>query len=91
MSSCGFWPGTPGGPVQEPAYYAYCVPEPAGFAKAAVRPAGASYNRTLGEFILPYEAVRIAADPDAMLLDFVQSTYEAGATLARWDRTALER
>lgn len=91
VSSCGFWPGTPGGPVQEPAYYAYFVPEPAGLAAAAVRPAAAAYNRALGEFVLPYEVVRTAADPDAMLLDFAQSTYEAGATLANWDRVALER
>ncbi len=91
VSSCGFWPGTPGGPVHEPAYYAYCVPEPTRFAETAVRPAAASYSRALGEFILPYEAVRTAADPDAMLLDFAQSAYEAGATLAGWDRTALER
>ncbi|HEV2457242.1 MAG TPA: DUF5996 family protein [Ktedonobacterales bacterium] len=91
VSSCGFWPGTVGGAVQEPAYYAYMVPEPAGFASAAVQPAAAAYNRELGEFILPYEAVRAAADPDAMLLDFAQSTYEAGASLAGWDRAALER
>lgn len=91
VSSCGFWPGTPGGPVQESAYYAYMAPEPPGFAAAAVRPAAAAYNQEFGEFILPYEAVRTAADPDATLLDFVQSTYEAGAKLANWDRAALER
>ena len=91
VSSCGFWPGTPGGPVQEPAYYAYMAPQPAGFAEATARPAAAAYNRELGEFILPYEAVRTAADPDATLLEFAQSTYEAGATLANWDRAALER
>ena len=91
VSSCGFWPGTPGGPVQEPAYYAYMAPEPAGFAAAAIQPAAASYNRELGEFILPYEAVRAAADPDATLLAFAQSAYETGATLAGWDRAALER
>ena len=91
VSSCGFWPGTVGGPVQEPAYYAYMAPEPAGFAEAVVQPAAASYNRALGEFILPYEAVRTASDPDATLLTFAQSTYEAGATLAGWDRAALER
>jgi hypothetical protein len=91
VSSCGFWPGTVGGAVQEPAYYAYMVPEPAGFATAAVQPAAAAYSRELGEFILPYEAVRTAADPDAVLLDFAQSTYEAGASLAGWDRAALER
>jgi hypothetical protein len=91
VSSVGFWPGMPGGPVEEPAYYAYMAPAPAGFAAAAVRPAAASYNQALGEFILPYEAVRTAADPEATLLAFAQSTYEAGATLANWDRAALER
>lgn len=91
VSSCGFWPGTVGGPVQEPAYYAYMAPEPAGFADAVVRPTAAFYQRELGEFILPYEAVRTAADPDATLLDFAQSTYEVGAQLARWDRAVLER
>jgi Family of unknown function (DUF5996) len=91
VSSCGFWPGTLGGPIQEPAYYAYMAPEPADFAEAAIQPVGAAYCRELGLFILPYEAVRTAADPDAMLLEFVQSTYEAGANLASWDRAALER
>lgn len=91
VCSFGFWPGTPGGPVQEPAYYAYMVPEPPGFAEAMILPASASYNRELGEFILPYEAVRTTDNPDAMLLDFAQSTYEAGANLAGWDRAALER
>jgi hypothetical protein len=91
VSSCGFWPGTPGGPVQEPAYYAYMAPVPPGFADAAVGPSAASYHRALGEFILPYAAVRTAADPDAALLEFAQSTYAAGATLANWDRAALER
>lgn len=91
VSSCGFWPGTPGGPIQEPAYYSYMVPEPADFPEAAILPAAASYNRDLGEFILPYEAVRTADNPDATLLDFAQSTYEAGANLAGWDRAALER
>jgi Family of unknown function (DUF5996) len=91
LSSCGFWPGTPGGPVAEPAYYAYMSPEPAGFAEAGVKPAAASYRRELGEFILPYEAVRSDTDPEAALLAFAQSAYEAGATLAGWDRAALER
>jgi len=91
VSSCGFWPGTSGGPVQEPAYYAYSAPAPPGFAAAVVRPAAAVYNQDLGEFILPYEAVRTAADPDAALLDFTRSTYAVGATLANWDRTALDR
>jgi len=91
VSSCGFWPGTPAGPVREPAYYAYIVPAPPGFAEAAVRPDAAAYHREMGEFILPYEAVRNAADPEAALLDFAQSTYEAGAQFAGWDRAALER
>jgi hypothetical protein len=91
LSSCGFWPGTPGGPVAEPAFYAYMSPELAGFAEADVQPAAASYHRELGEFILPYEAVRSNADPEAALLAFAQSAYEAGATLAGWDRAALER
>ena len=91
VSSCGFWPGTVGGPIQEPAYYEYMVPGPAGFAEAVVQLADAAYQRELGEFILPYEAVRTAADPEATLLAFVQSTYEAGANLAGWDRAALER
>jgi hypothetical protein len=91
VSSCGFWPGTPGGPVHEPAYYAYMAPEPAGYALATVQPTAASYNQTLHEFVLPYETMRTTADPDATLFAFVQSTYEAGATLAGWDRAALER
>lgn len=88
VSSCGFWPG--GGAV-DAAFYAYAYPEPAGFATAAVRPDGAFYSADLHEFLLPYDAVRGAADPDAALLAFFQSTYEAAATLGRWDRGALER
>jgi hypothetical protein len=91
VSSCGFWPGTPAGPIREPAYYAYMAPEPPGFAAAAVRPSAAHYSREANEFILPYEAVRTAADPDSALLEFAQSTYDAGATLGHWDRAALER
>jgi hypothetical protein len=91
VSSCGFWPGTVGGPVQEAAYYAYMAPEPAGFAATKAQPPPAAYNQELGEFILPYEAVRTTADPDATLLAFAQSAYEAGATLAGWDRAPLER
>ena len=87
-SSCGFWPG--GGPVAEPAFYAYAYPEPAGYADHPVRPDGARYNTDLREFILPYEVVRTAADPDAVLLDFCQSTYEIAADLGRWDRAGLE-
>jgi hypothetical protein len=89
VSSCGFWPGNDA--VPQAAFYAYAYPEPAGFSTARVRPAGARYDGTLHEFILAYDDVRAAADPDAALLDFCQSTYEAAADLARWDRAALER
>lgn len=87
--SAGWWPG--GGPLPEPAFYSYSYPEPSGYPEAAVRPAYAYYHRDLKEFILPYEAVRTAQNPDAVLLEFFQSTYEAGAELGRWDRPALER
>jgi hypothetical protein len=87
--SHGFWPGS--GPVKEPSFYAYAVPEPAGFQSIAVRPPQAFYHHELGEFILPYAAVREAPDPDRALLDFIYSTYEQGATLAGWDRAALEQ
>lgn len=86
LSSCGFWPG--GG--EEGAFYAYAYPEPGGFADHPVSPAEARYRSELGEYVLPYEAVRQAADPDRMLLDFLQSTYEAAAVNAGWDRGALE-
>jgi len=88
VSSAGFWPGGPdqGGPC----FYAYAYPAPAGFAAAAASPAAAHFDTQLGEFLLPYEAVRTAADPDADLLAFLQSTYEAAADLAQWDRRALE-
>jgi hypothetical protein len=88
VSSCGFWAG--GGPIAYPAFYAYAYPEPAGFAAAPVRPAQAFYSADVREFILPYDAVRTAADPDSTLLEFVQSTYDAVADSARWDRAALE-
>ena len=88
VSSCGFWPGA--GPVP-PLYYAYAYPEPDGFSAAPVRPDGAYYYGDLHEFVLPYDAVRTAHVPDAALLEFLQSTYEAAADLAGWDRTALER
>jgi hypothetical protein len=88
VSSCGFWSGTP--PVDYPAFYAYAYPEPSGFAGASVGPIGAFYSQDLREFILPYDVVRQANNPDAALLAFVQSTYEAAATLGRWDRAALE-
>lgn len=87
-SSCGFWPG--GGAVQEPAFYAYTYPEPPGYRNYPVRPKEAYYDDTMREHILPYEAVRRAADPDRMVLEFCRSTYEAGAQLGGWDRAELE-
>jgi hypothetical protein len=87
--SCGFWPGS--GPIQEAAFYAYAAPAPAGLASAAILPAQAWYNKDLGEFLLRYEDVRTAPDPDAVLLAFLHSTYAAAADLAGWDRAALER
>jgi hypothetical protein len=89
QSSLGFWPG--GGAVPYPAYYSYVVPQPAGFAEAGVRPAHAFHSKDLGEFILPYDDVRKAANPDDVLLEFAQSTYEAAADLGNWDREGLER
>jgi hypothetical protein len=88
VSSAGFWPG--GGVIEYPAFYSYAYPEPEGFRTTRVRPEAAFFNETLGEFILPYDAVRTAADPDRALLDFLQSTYEAAANAAKWDRDALE-
>jgi len=89
VSSCGFWPGGPG--MEQPVFYAYAYPAPEGFAAAPVRPGAAFYSRALGEFLLPYEAVRTASSPDGALLDFCQSTYDATASLAQWDRGRLER
>jgi hypothetical protein len=89
VSSCGLWPGSASLP--EAAFYAYAYPEPDGYARAAVEPAGAYYHPDLREFILPYEAVRSSATPDETLLWFLESTYEAAADLAKWDRGALER
>lgn len=89
VSSCGFWPG--GEVLPEPVFYAYAYPEPAGFKSAALRPAGARYHPDLGEFVLPYSEVQRASSPDTTLLEFAQSTYEAAADLAGWDRSALER
>ncbi len=88
-SSCGFWPGNGG--FGYPAFYVYAYPEPAGYGDTHLRTAGASYNKDLGQFILPYDAVRQADDPDALLLGFLQETYAAAADLAQWDRQALER
>jgi hypothetical protein len=87
-SSAGFWPG--GGAIDYPAFYSYAYPEPAGFRSAPVRPDAAFFSEALGEFILPYDAVRTAAEPDQALLEFLQSTYEAAANAAKWDRDALE-
>jgi len=89
--SAGWWPGNPGGPVREPAFYAYAYPEPVGCPAASIRPRAASYHPDLREWVLPYEAVRMATDPDAMLLEFLQSTYDVAADLGGWDRSALER
>ncbi len=87
VSSAGYWPGPDG----EGVFYSYAYPEPAGYRSAPVRPDAAGFDEVLGEFTLPYSVVRTAADPDAMLLDFLQSTYEAAADRARWDRVSLER
>ncbi len=89
VSSCGFWPG--GGPIPYAAFYSYTYPEPTGFSAAAVKPGAAFYSADLREFILPYDAVRQLQSPDGTLLDFLQTTYEAAANSARWDRAALER
>ncbi len=85
VSSCGYWPGG-----DEGAFYAYAYPEPNGFADWPVEPAGARYEQTLGEFVLPYELVRTAPRPDEALFRFLQTTYEAAAELGKWDRDALE-
>ncbi len=92
--SLGFWPGdawgaVPGDPPIDAAFYAYTVPAPASLASEAVRPAAARYHSRLKEFLLPYEAARTAPDPAKCILEFAQSTYEAGARLARWDVAAL--
>lgn len=86
-ASCGFWPGDE---KSDSFFYAYAYPEPVGYA-GRLLDGGARYDTTLGEFVLPYEAVRAAANPDATLLQFFQSTYEAAADAAGWDRTMLER
>ncbi|HEY4404665.1 MAG TPA: DUF5996 family protein [Xanthobacteraceae bacterium] len=88
VSSAGFWPG--GGGIDHASFYSYAYPEPDGFRAAAVRPERASFNSAIGEFLLPYDAVRTASDPDAALLAFLQSTYEAAANAGQWDRAALE-
>jgi hypothetical protein len=87
--SHGFWPGNE--QLPEPVFYAYAVPEPEGFKEAQVAPAAAAYNREMSEFLLTYEAVRTSDDPDSALGQFIDSTYEAGARLGKWDRSALEK
>lgn len=88
VSSAGFWPG--GGAISAPAFYSYAYPTPAGFALASVKPEGAYFDSSLGEFLLPYEVVAGADDPEGMLMEFLQSTYEAAADHALWDRARLE-
>jgi len=88
VSSAGFWPG--GGGIDYPAFYSYAYPTPPAFKAAAVKPAAAFFHEGLGEFLLPYDAVREVADPDAVLLDFLQSTYAAAADTGGWDRAALD-
>jgi len=93
VSSAGFWPG--GGEIKGPAFYSYTAPEPAGFKTYAVAPKAAFYHQGIGEFLLMYDDIRGASSesggPGSELMDFLQTTYEAGANLAKWDRTALER
>jgi Family of unknown function (DUF5996) len=88
VSSAGFWPGS--GAIDYPAFYSYAYPEPAGFRVTKIRPDAAFFSEALGEFALPYDAVRTAASPEQMLLEFLHSTYEAAANAAKWDRGALE-
>jgi hypothetical protein len=88
LSSCGFWPG--GEQLPYPLFYAYAYPEPRGFS-AALQAPGARYDPNFGEFVLPYDEVRRSAQPDTLLLDFLQGSYAAAADLGGWDRQALER
>ncbi len=88
VSSCGFWPGSEAMP--EPIFYSYAYPPPEGFAEAKVRPVSSRGDTGLHEFVLPYEDIRTAPEFDEVLLEFLQSTYEAAARLAKWDRQALE-
>jgi uncharacterized protein DUF5996 len=89
VSSAGFWPGG-GGPIDDAAFYSYAYPAPEGFAAANVKPPEAYFSTQLGEFLLPYAAVRAARDPDAAVMEFLQSTYAAAADLAKWDRAKLD-
>ena len=88
VSSAGFWPG--GGGIDYAAFYSYAYPAPNGLASAPVEPAEAFFSKELGEFILPYDAVRTAAEPRQVLINFLQTTYDAAADLGKWDRAALE-
>ncbi len=88
-SSCGFWPGNGG--YGRAAFYVYAYPEPEGYGATHLKTAGAFYDKNVGQFILPYDAVRLASDPGTLLLGFLQETYAAAADLAQWDRKALER
>jgi len=93
VSSCGFWPGMPGPPGEpsiEPLFYSYAYPEPPGYRGYRIAPAQGRFDTNFGEFVLPYEEMRQSADPDAALLAFLQSTYEAAANCAHWDRAALD-
>ncbi len=89
VSSAGFWPGG-GGPIDYAAFYSYAYPAPEGFGAAKVNPTQAFFSKELGEFLMPYDAVRTAHDPDGALMEFLQSTYDAAADLAKWDRKTLE-
>jgi hypothetical protein len=89
VSSCGFWPGNGG--YGRAAFYVYAYPEPPAYGDTRLHTASAFYDKGLGQFILPYDAVRLSKDPDTLLLGFLQETYEAAADLAKWDRKALER
>jgi hypothetical protein len=89
VSSCGFWPGNGG--YGRAAFYVYAYPETSGYGDTVLETAGAFYDKNLGQFILPYDTVHQARDPDALLLGFLQETYSAAADLAKWDRAALER
>jgi hypothetical protein len=89
VSSCGFWPGNGG--YGQAAFYVYAYPEPAGYGDTRLRTTEAFYDKSVGQFILPYDAVAQARNPDALLIGFLQETYDAAANLANWDRSALER
>jgi hypothetical protein len=87
--SHGFWPGSP--PLLEPAFYGYAVPEPTGLKEATIQPQAAYYHHELGEFILPYDAVRTSASPERAIRSFIDSVYGAAADLSGWDRAGLDR